>query len=313
MERRNDQQMETTDQRTMNPANPDSFRMNTSVERPEGGFQPAPSSSRYVAAGGARLRYLDYGAAGRPPILCVHGGAAHAHWYDFFAPGFTGDYHVHSLDLRGHGDSEWMDPPDYTYEVYISDVDEVMQRLALRDVVLVGHSMGGLVSLLYTATHPERIRALIVVDSSVRMPEDRAAMLRDVGSRPGSRYASRDEFVSRYRLRPGGTSAAPEIVRHLAERGARQLPDGHWTHKFDRNVYAQRNGLDGVPYWGRIRVPALLVKGSRSQRITPEILADVRTLCPHVEFAEVPHSEHHIFLDNPRGFERAVKAFLARL
>ncbi len=48
--------------------------------------QPAHAASyehRYVEAGGLKLHYLDYGTAGKRPMLCVHGGAAHAHWFDF--------------------------------------------------------------------------------------------------------------------------------------------------------------------------------------------------------------------------------------
>ena len=286
--------------------------MNEDAEPSERCFQPAPHTSRYVEAPGARLHYLDYGTAGWPPILCVHGGAAHGHWFDFFAPGFTARHHVHALDLRGHGDSEWMNPPAYTYQLHASDLAHVIERLELRDLVLVGHSMGGLVSLVYVATHPERVRALVVVDSTLRMPEERAALLREVGSRPGSRYSTADELASHYRLQPAGSTAPPEIVRYLAERGARQLPDGTWTYKFDRHVYGQRTGLDGVPYLRHIAVPVLLVKGDRSNRITPEALAEARALCPYLEFVEVPHSDHHVFLDNPPGFERVVKEFLAK-
>jgi pimeloyl-ACP methyl ester carboxylesterase len=282
------------------------------VERPEAGFQPAPYASHVIEAGGIQLRYLDYGTAGRPSILCVHGGAAHAHWFDFFAPGFVADFHVRALDFRGHGDSQWMIPPDYTYERHAADLAEVAEKLALRDFVLIGHSMGGLVSLLYAATYPGRVRALIVVDSTLRMPEDRVAMLRNVGNRPGSRYATHEEFLSRYRLRPEGTTAAPEIIRHLAERGGRQLPDGSWTHKFDRNVYAQRNSFDGIPHCSKITIPTLVVKGGRSPRVTPQLIAEAQERCPTLELVEVPHADHRGFLDNPLGFERVVKAFLAR-
>ena len=59
-----------------------------------------------------------------------------------------------SLDLRGHGDSDWADPPAYAFEDYASDVAAVVEKLDLRDFVLVGHSMGGMVSLVYAATYP---------------------------------------------------------------------------------------------------------------------------------------------------------------
>jgi pimeloyl-ACP methyl ester carboxylesterase len=71
--------------------------------------------SRVVRAGKLDLAYLDYGSEGLPPMLCVHGGAAHGHWFDFVASGFTAGHHVLALDLRGHGDSARADPPAYTY------------------------------------------------------------------------------------------------------------------------------------------------------------------------------------------------------
>lgn len=274
--------------------------------------QPAPYADRFVKAGALRLHYLDYGTTGRRPMLCVHGGAAHAHWFDFVAAGFTADHHVMALDQRGHGDSESVDPPTYAYEDYADDLDKVARQLDLRDFVLVGHSMGGTVSLLYAATHPGRVGRLVVVDSTLQMTAERVAALRSVGSREGSSYATREEFLAGYRLRPVGTSAAPAIIRHLAENGGRQFPDGSWRHKFDRKVYATRETTDGLPNWSRIKIPALLVKAARSQRISPQVYAEVKSRCPQVEMVEVPDADHHVTLDNPEGFVRAVKPFLAK-
>src|SRR3972149_4745393 len=104
------------------------------VDHPKDGIQPASSSSGFVEAGGLRLHYLDYGTAGRPAMLCVHGGAAHAHWFDFVASGFSADYHVRALDWRGHGDSAWSDPPEYSHERFASDLAEGAGKLALRGV-----------------------------------------------------------------------------------------------------------------------------------------------------------------------------------
>jgi len=273
---------------------------------------PAPYTSRHIDVAGLRLHYLDYGTAGRRPMLCVHGGAAHAHWFDFVAAPFTGDHHVLSLDQRGHGESAWAEPPDYSYERYAADLDAVVQALDLRDFVLVGHSMGGTVSLLYNARHPGRVGRLVVVDSTLHMTEERAASLRDVGGREGRSYESREEFLSRYRLRPPGTPALPEVIHHLAQRSGREGQDGKWRHKFDRAVYARRQGIDGGPLWRHVRVPALLVKGGLSDRITPQVEATVRAACPHVEVAEVPAAAHHVTLDNPAGFIDVLRRFLSR-
>ena len=276
------------------------------------GLQPAPYTSRFVEAGGLRLHYLDYGTAGKPAMLCLHGGAAHGHWFDFVAGAFTADHHVRALDQRGHGDSQWVNPPDYSYERYAADLADVVEKLDLRDFVLVGHSMGGTVSLEYASTFPGRVGKLIVVDSTLQMTPERVAALRDVGSRQGSNYATREEFIARYRLRPAGTSAAPEVMRHLAQNSARQFPDGTWRHKFDRSVYATRETTDGLPRWHHIRIPALLVKAVRSQRISSQVYGEVKARCPQVQLTEVPNCDHHVTLDNPSGFVSAVKAFLSK-
>ena len=290
-----------------------SVRPETNVGSPRGdGLLPAAYKSQFVEAGGLRLHYQDYGTARKPAMLCLHGGAAHAHWFDYIAPGFTGDHHVLALDQRGHGDSEWANPPSYAYERYAADLAEVVGKLDLRDFVLIGHSMGGTVSLEYASTYPGRVGKLIVVDSTLQMTSERVAALRNVGSRQGSNYPTREEFIARYRLRPAGTSAAPEVLRHLAQNSARQFPDGSWRHKFDRNVYATRETTDGLPRWNHIRIPALLVKAQRSQRISPQVFAEVKARCPQVELVEVPLSDHHVTLDNPSGFVSAVKSFLTK-
>jgi pimeloyl-ACP methyl ester carboxylesterase len=265
-----------------------------------------------VEACGLRLHYLDYGTAGYAPMLCVHGGAAHAHWFDFVAGDLSTNFRVLALDQRGHGDSEWADPPDYSYARYAADLDEAVTRLDLRDFVLIGHSMGGMVSLVYAATHPGRVGKLVVADTTMYMAEERISAMHQRGRREGSVYASREDFVARYRLLPAGSTAMPEVINHLAENGGRQAADGSWRHKFDRNVYATRERVDGMPYWNRIRIPALLVKGGLSERITPAVIADAKARCPQLELAEVPGSDHHVTLDNPTGFVRAVRTFLDR-
>lgn len=273
-------------------------------------FRPAPFENRFIEANDVRLHYLDYGTAGLTPMLCLHGGAVNAHWFDFVAAGFTANYHVRALDQRGHGDSAWAQPPDYSYERYAADVAEVVKKLDPRDFVLVGHSMGGLVSLVYAATYPGRVKKIVAIDSTLVATPDRVGVLHQIGGREGKSYATQRDFVANFRVRPAGTTAAPEILRYLAERSGRQEPDGLWRHKFDRNVYSKRVLLDIPPHWNRIGVPALLVKGGRSDRITPAIVADAKSRCPQVDLIEVPGADHHVTLDNPGGFVDAVNAWL---
>ena len=244
-------------------------------------------------------------------MLCVHGGAAHAHWFDFVAPGLTPDHHVRALDLRGHGDSAWAAPHTYSFKFYAEDVNAFLERLDLNDVVLIGHSMGGMISLLHAATHPGRVGRLVIVDSIMLMPMDRVSKMREFGARPAKGYASQDELIARYRLEPAESQmAAPEVIHRMATHSGRQDAAGRWQHKADRRVYANFQQLDGVPLWEKVKIPALVIKGERSTRFTPDVLAEVRARAPQVQFAEVPASDHHIMLDNPQGFVDVVQKFL---
>ena len=58
------------------------------------GIKLTPYIDHFVEIAGIKLHVQDYGGQGKPAMLCVHGGAAHAHWFDFVAGGFTGGYHV---------------------------------------------------------------------------------------------------------------------------------------------------------------------------------------------------------------------------
>ena len=274
-------------------------------------LQAATGTSHYVQANGIRLHYLDYGTAGRKPMLCLHGGAAHAHWFDFVAPGLVDDFHVRALDLRGHGDSAWAEQHTYGFETFAEDVHAFVETLDLRDFVLVGHSMGGMVSLLYAATHPGRVGRLVIVDSIMLMPMSRVQRMREFGAKPPRTFATQAELVARYRLEPADSRmAAPEVVHRMAMHSGRERPDGRWQHKADRRVYANFQQIAGMPFWDQIKVPALVIRGSRSTRFGPAELGDIRARAPQVQMAEVPASDHHITLDNPLGFNEVLRAFL---
>lgn len=275
-------------------------------------LRAADATSHYFEANGVKLHYLDYGTSGRRPMLCVHGGAAHAHWFDFIAPGFTADHHVFALDQRGHGDSAWADPQTYAWQTFAADVNALVEKLDLRDYVLVGHSMGGMVSLVTASTYPERIGKLVIVDSVMLMPMERVTRMNAFGQTPARAYATQEELVARYRLEGGEQNlTAPEVLRRMALHAARQNADGTWQHKADRRVYANFKQIAGLPMWGKIKVPTLAIRGgAHSPRFTPDIMAEIHALAPQVQVTTVHDSDHHVTLDNPQGFIDEVRKFL---
>src|SRR5882672_7651453 len=87
---------------------------------------------RYVVVGGLRLSFLEWGIAGRPVLCFLHGGSAHAHWFDLVTPAFTDRFHVIALDQRGHGESQWAEPPAYATENFAADLVGSSTPSALR-------------------------------------------------------------------------------------------------------------------------------------------------------------------------------------
>src|SRR5215475_4859685 len=99
--------------------------------------------SRVVRVGRLGLHYLEWGSADHPPLLFLHGGSAHAHWFDGVAAAFADRFHVVSLDQRGHGESDWASPPAYATEDFAADLVALADTLNWGRFAVVGHSMGG--------------------------------------------------------------------------------------------------------------------------------------------------------------------------
>lgn len=283
-------------------------------------LEPTPSTSQFVDVDNLSFHYLDFGDTRLPPgedprmiMLCLHGGAAQAHWFDFVVGPFLDDYRVLSLDLRGHGDSDWGPPDKYSYPDFARDVGGFIQKLGIGPVLLVGHSMGGMVSLVTAAEFPDEVGKLVVVDSMMQMSEERAAELRSIGTGKGKGFDSREAYVAGFKIRPEAVAALPEVTRHMAAFSCRQFEDGLWRNKFDRNVYARRHPVDGYTYWAKVwdaKTPALVIAGGDSDRITPEVRAKLLAAHPQVTVITVEKAGHHVTLDNPPGYVEALGAYL---
>ncbi len=169
---------------------------------------------------GVRLHALEWGTANQPALCFLHGGSAHAHWFDQVAPAFADRYHVISLDQRGHGESGWASPPAYATEDFAADLLAVMTALGWAQAVVVGHSMGGHNALAFAAWHPDRVRGLVVVDSRPAISAERLEGMRQRGRRALRPHPTLEEAVAAFRLLPRETVAHPALLAHLAGRAS---------------------------------------------------------------------------------------------
>lgn len=127
--------------------------------------------SRFVALGGGLTVHVrDTGPRDSPVLLLIHGSNADLHTWDRWTQLFERRMRVVRLDLPGHGLTGPDPTGDYRTARYVAVVDRLVRKLGLRRVALAGNSMGGGVAWHYALAHPDRLRALILIDS-VGQPE----------------------------------------------------------------------------------------------------------------------------------------------
>jgi esterase len=181
----------------------------------------SPPTDRFCRVDDLRLHYLDWGTEGLPPMVLLHGFAVTAHAWDFFSLTARTSFHVHALDHRGHGESEWAPEGDYRRERHAADLVAFVRALGLSSLVLIGHSLGGSVALLAAAQMPEHVQALVIVDSTLG-PRRGASEIQRFTQGPDT-FPSLEAFADyAARLNPRRTKAG--LLRTL-QFNARQIPD----------------------------------------------------------------------------------------
>ncbi len=273
---------------------------------------PAPPVDRFCTVDGLRLHYLDWGIAGNPPLVLVHGRAVTAHTWDFFSLAMRAHFHVYALDQRGHGDSAWAPDGDYRRERHADDLVAFVDARRLDGMVLVGHSLGGAVSLLAAPRLAGKLRAMVIADSTLgprRGPSPVGQFIegQDV-------FPSLEAFAAHaHRFNP-----RRDLTRLLASlrHNTMQLPDGNWTWKYDKRLRDPRHPSSPPDYpamWQALRTapcPVLIVRAGERSHINDDLLPEIHSLAPRVELVTVPDAGHSVMGDNPKGFAAAVTTFL---
>jgi pimeloyl-ACP methyl ester carboxylesterase len=280
---------------------------------------PAEPTSRYATLNGLQLHFFDWGGdSSKRTFLLLHGGGAHAHWWDGVAPLLTPYGRVLALDFRGHGRSQWAEPPLYGPAAYVLDVKDLVEQLGTQ-IVLVGHSMGGAVAQWVASEFPDLLEALVIVDAPAGPPplwmrlmwrwRRRAAGL----ERP--ELESADHIIRKFRLSPPGSYLTKAQLAQLALAGAEQLPNGKWAYRFDPRTRSWRRRGGGLrrPNLRRITAPTLILRGAESILVTPHTAAKLSRRIRDSKFKLIDRAHHHVPLDNPQDTAAAIVEFVESL
>jgi pimeloyl-ACP methyl ester carboxylesterase len=278
---------------------------------PPGWFRRAtgtPFETRTLAVEGASINLLVWGEAGRPGLLFVHGGGAHAHWWSFLVALLTDDYRVAALDLSGHGDSSWRER--YRLTTWAAEVAAAARAMeAAGPPIVVGHSMGGFVTATAAALHPDDIGGAIILDSPIQRPDPEVEAGNQANFAKAKVHPDRDLAVARFRTVPPQDHYVPYVLRHVAEHSLKPV-DGGWTWKFDP-TFMLPDRADPAGLLPRIRCRVALFR-SEHGLVTPDVGAYMyEQLGRRAPVIEVPEAGHHLMLDQPLSLLTGLRTLLA--
>ena len=273
---------------------------------------------RFGGSGGVTLAADVGGDPGQPPVILMHGGGQTRHsWGKAARDLIRHGYHVISLDLRGHGDSNRAPDGNYLVDAFVADLRAVIASVP-GPPALVGASLGGITSLLAVGESDHPIAsALVLVDVVARLEEEGTRHIREFMGAHTAGFATLEE-------------AAAAVAAYLPHRPRRASHEG-----LRKNL---RPGADGRLYWHwdpamirgmqhigqsrslarlqdaarRVCVPTLVVRGALSDVVSRAGVRELVSLVRTAEAVEVEGAGHMIAGDRNDIFNAAVESFLRR-
>jgi pimeloyl-ACP methyl ester carboxylesterase len=239
---------------------------------------------------------IHYEVAGDgPALILTHGYSATGEmWAGQIAP-LAKHFKVVTWDMRGHGRSDYpQDPAAYSEAATVADMAALLDAVGAKDAVVGGLSLGGYMSLAFHATHPERTRALLIIDTGPGYKNDQA---RDGWNESAIRRAER--FEADGLPDPAKVGAEVRLARHRDATGLARAARGMLTQKNARVI-------ESLP---AIKVPAIVIVGADD---TPFLAASdyMAAKIPGAKKAVIAGAGHSANIDQPEAFNAALLNFL---
>jgi pimeloyl-ACP methyl ester carboxylesterase len=265
--------------------------------------------SRVVSIGNNPIHYLGWSLDRQdlPWLIFVHGYRGHAHWWDFIAPYFAGQYRIAAIDLSGMGDSGYR--ANYSLETFAHDLAGLISHLSTSAVSVIAHSFGGTVAFAASALSPSLIHHTIAIDTYVSFAD--SDPLRKV--RPMGSPAPRSDYTlarSRYRLLPAQPDPPRYLLNHVAAYSLKRVLDG-WAWKSDPNLPGSETPQDGMALLSKVFNLTDFVFGELSVLVDAPRAARIVTSLPNArDPVMICGAHHHVPLDRPRELIGVLQSLL---
>ncbi|CAA9502278.1 MAG: Putative hydrolase [uncultured Sphingomonadaceae bacterium] len=271
---------------------------------------------------GLRLHYRDYaGDPGKAPVLCIPGLTRNARDFGAVAERLAGERRVLVVELRGRGESAYAaDPMSYVPLTYMQDVRALVESLGLERIVAFGTSLGGIVTMLLSATAPNLLAGALLNDIG---PEIEPAGVARIASYVGRAQSHATWLHAARALADAQRDIYPDydLERWLsyAKRLYKLTPGGRMVLDYDMKIaepFRITGGTSGFDLWPAFDSlagkPVTLVRGALSDLVSPETVAAMRARVPDMAVATVPCVGHAPVLDEPEAVA-AIDELLGRV
>ncbi|MFE0730860.1 alpha/beta fold hydrolase [Streptomyces antibioticus] len=248
---------------------------------------------------GAALTYDDKGPrdGGGVPLVFVHGWTANRHRWDHQLAHFAEKRRVVRFDLRGHGESGGAGVK--TVAELANDLIALLDHLKIERCVLIGHSMGGMISQTVALTHPERVERMILVNSIARMTFSRGRGL----------------LMAASTLVPYKLFVATNIQRAFAPGHPRDEVRAYIKSSADTprevvmTLYGAMRAFDVLDRVGEIRTPTLMIHGYHDVQLPVSQMLRMAKAYPDAT-VRIIDAGHELPVEKPAELTAAIDAFV---
>jgi pimeloyl-ACP methyl ester carboxylesterase len=261
-------------------------------------------------------------------VALFHGGGQTRHsWAATTAVLAANGWRAATVELRGHGDSDWAPDGDYSMDAFAADARAAAAALG-GPPILVGASLGGLSCMVAVTEAPDPsavARGLVLVDVAHEMEEVGKARIATFMAAAPDGFASLEEAADAIAAY-NPNRPRPKDLSGLA-KNLRQREDGRWAWHWDPEfIHGQQGSTDetrsavidptrltaSVDALASIGQPTLLVRGRTSDLLSEEGAQDFLRRVPHAEYADVAGAGHMVAGDRNEVFNKAILEFLER-
>ena len=259
-------------------------------------------TSKFVEVNGACIEYMEWGNPENQSVIMLHGTNAHAHWFKFIGSMLSDDYHFVVMSFSGMGGSDWRS--FYTRDTFVDDVWGVVKDTEMKNPIVVGHSFGGMVSLITASKHSQDMSGLLLVDFVVNKPEEHHEWYEGrAPARPPRIVKEREELIKRFRLMPPQQCINQYLVDYIADHSIRETEKG-WAWTFDPSAYdGLIIGSDHSKILSELSCPVGFYYGEHTIEFKEGELETMKDLLPEDSpIFGLKDAQHHLMLDQPLLF-----------